>query len=109
MITTSLRFITEVQDLNGLIKVFDSLKPQAFTLRENNEQWYGFIAEEVEKIAPSLIIKDKEGKPYSIKYEAIIALLVKEIQTSRDSVKKLEHRIEDLEYIMNMKERAYGT
>jgi len=44
---------------------------------------YGFVAEEVEQVAPELVAPDLEGKPYSVKYHELPALLVNELQKER--------------------------
>ena len=36
------------------------------------------MAEDVEKVNPDLIVQDKEGKPYSVRYEAVNAMLLNE-------------------------------
>jgi hypothetical protein len=39
---------------------------------------FGLVAEDVEKVNPALIVRDKEGKPYSVRYEAVNAMLLNE-------------------------------
>jgi septal ring factor EnvC (AmiA/AmiB activator) len=36
------------------------------------------VAEEVEKVNPELVVRDKEGKPYSVRYEQVNAMLLNE-------------------------------
>ena len=36
------------------------------------------MAEEVEKVNPDLVIRDKDGKPYTVRYEAVNAMLLNE-------------------------------
>jgi hypothetical protein len=38
----------------------------------------GLVAEDVEKINPDLIVRDKEGKPYSVRYDQVNAMLLNE-------------------------------
>jgi trimeric autotransporter adhesin len=38
----------------------------------------GLVAEDVEKINPDLVIRDKEGKPYSVRYDQVNAMLLNE-------------------------------
>jgi len=42
---------------------------------------FGFLAEEVEKVDPELVIHDAQGKPYSVRYEQINAI---GLDTGRD-------------------------
>ena len=36
------------------------------------------MAEEVEKVNPDLVARDKEGKPHTVRYEAVNAMLLNE-------------------------------
>jgi hypothetical protein len=36
------------------------------------------VAEEVEKVNPDLVARDDQGKPYSVRYEAVNAMLLNE-------------------------------
>jgi hypothetical protein len=62
---------------------------------------YGFIAEDFAKIYPSLVLKDKDGRPESIAYEGYVAVLneaLKELKKEKDSeITELKKRIEVLE------------
>ena len=39
---------------------------------------FKLVAEEVEKANPDLIIRDSDGKPYAVRYEAVNAILLNE-------------------------------
>jgi trimeric autotransporter adhesin len=61
------------------------------------------VAEDVEKINPDLVARDKEGKPYSVRYDQVNAMLLNEfirehqafVQEQR-KVRELEKRVERL-------------
>jgi hypothetical protein len=38
---------------------------------------FGLIAEEVEKVNPDLVVRDKEGTPYSVRYDAVNATITR--------------------------------
>ena len=59
-----------------------SLKPVTFHYKNDktNIPQFGLIAEEVAKVNPALIAVDKEGKPYSVRYQQINAMLLNEFQ-----------------------------
>jgi len=38
---------------------------------------FGLIAEEVAKVNPALVLYDKEGKPFTVRYDAVNAMLLK--------------------------------
>jgi precorrin-4 methylase len=39
---------------------------------------FGLVAEDVEKVNPDLVARDDQGKPYSVRYEAVNAMLLNE-------------------------------
>jgi len=72
-----------------------SLKPVRFHYKgdETNMPQFGLIAEEVAKVNPALILVDKEGKPYTVRYEQINAMLLNEhkrVQEEQTTIGQLE-------------------
>jgi trimeric autotransporter adhesin len=57
---------------------------------------FGLVAEEVEKINPALVARDDEGKPYSVRYEAVNAMLLNEFLKEHRTVQELKKEIEAL-------------
>src|SRR5437879_13905655 len=51
---------------------------------------FGLVAEQVEKIDPELVARDSDGKPYSVRYEAVNAMLLNEFLKEHRRVEKLE-------------------
>ena len=51
---------------------------------------FGLIAEEVAKVNPALVLPDKEGKPYTVRYDAVNAMLLNEFLKEHRKVEKLE-------------------
>jgi hypothetical protein len=39
---------------------------------------FGLVAEQVAKVDPDLVARDEEGKPYTVRYEAVNAMLLNE-------------------------------
>jgi septal ring factor EnvC (AmiA/AmiB activator) len=39
---------------------------------------FGLVAEKVARVDPNLVVRDEEGKPYSVRYEAVNAMLLNE-------------------------------
>ena len=52
----------------------------------------GLIAEEVNEIYPELVNYDKEGKPYSVKYNGLSVVLLDEVKKLRKEVKELKEK-----------------
>ena len=52
------------------------------------------MAEQVEKVNPDLVARDAEGKPYTVRYEAVNAMLLNEFLKEH---RKLEQKIKEYE------------
>jgi uncharacterized protein YgiM (DUF1202 family) len=48
------------------------------------------VAEEVAKVNPALVLPDKDGKPYTVRYDAVNAMLLNEFLKEHRKVEKLE-------------------
>jgi Skp family chaperone for outer membrane proteins len=57
---------------------------------------FGLIAEEVAEVNPDLVVRDKEGKPYSVRYEAVNAMLVNEFLKEHRTVQEQQKEIDAL-------------
>ena len=68
-----------------------ALKPVTFHYKKDPtcRPQFGLVAEEVEKVNPALVVRDKEGKPYSVRYEAVNAMLLNELLKEHRKVKQL--------------------
>ena len=49
---------------------------------------FGLVAEQVEKVNPDLVAYDDEGKPYSVRYEAVNAMLLNEFLKEHSKVEE---------------------
>jgi hypothetical protein len=50
----------------------------------------------VEKVNPDLVIRDREGKPYTVRYEAVNAMLLNEFLKEHQRVEQMQKQIEAL-------------
>jgi len=50
----------------------------------------GLVAEDVEKVNRDLIVRDKDGKPYSVRYDQVNAMLLNEFLKEHRKVQQLE-------------------
>jgi hypothetical protein len=57
-----------------------SLKPVTFHYSSDPKSTpcYGLIAEEVAEVTPDLVVRDKEGRPYTVRYDQVNAMLLNE-------------------------------
>jgi hypothetical protein len=70
-----------------------ALKPVMFhykkELSTDGIPQFGLVAKEVEKVNPDLVVRDKEGKPYSVRYDAVNAMLLNEFLKAHRKVEQL--------------------
>jgi uncharacterized coiled-coil protein SlyX len=80
--TSSKRFKEDIKPMGKTSEALFSLEPVAFRYKKeidpNGVSQFGLVAEEVEKVNPDLIVRDKEGKPYSVRYDQVNAMLLNE-------------------------------
>jgi uncharacterized coiled-coil protein SlyX len=71
-----------------------ALNPVAFRYKKEVDATatpqLGLVAEDVEKVNPDLVVRDQEGKPYSVRYDQVNAMLLNEFLKEHRKVQKLE-------------------
>ena len=77
-------------------KLKDRINTQGEKLQVNKRVMYGFIAQEVKKIFPEIVVEDKDGK-IGIYYTELIPVLVKALQEQQTEIDELKSRIKKLE------------
>ncbi len=79
---SSQRFKEVIKPMGHASEVLLALRPVTFRYKPDVEpestQQFGLIAEEVQKVNPDLVVHDKEGKPYSVRYDQVNAMLLNE-------------------------------
>jgi hypothetical protein len=91
---SSVRFKQNVKSIDDASDALFALRPVTFRYKQEIDpegiQQFGLVAEEVEKIDPNLVIRDADGKPYTVRYEAVNAMLLNEFLEEHRKVEKLE-------------------
>ena len=59
--------------------------------------WYGYIADEVAKVEPRLVVFNKEGEPEGVAYDHVVPLLHVVIKNNRKMIEVMQKRLEALE------------
>ena len=81
-LTSSARFKDEIKPMDEASAAILALKPVTFRYKKEVDPksvpQFGLVAEDVEKVNPDLVVRDEKGKPYSVRYEAINAMLLNE-------------------------------
>jgi hypothetical protein len=92
--TSSKRFKEEIKAMDKASEALLALKPVTFRYKKNIDpagtSQFGLAAEDVEKVNPDLVVRDQEGKPYSVRYDQVNAMLLNEFLKEHRKVEKLE-------------------
>ena len=80
--TSSQRFKQEIKPMGNASESLLALKPVSFRYKKEidpeGKPQFGLVAEDVEKVNPDLVVRDKEGKLYSVRYDQVNAMLLNE-------------------------------
>ena len=79
---SSARFKYEIKPMDKASEALLALKPVTFRYKKELDSegvpQFGLVAEEVAKTNPDLVVRDKERKPYTVRYDAVNAMLLNE-------------------------------
>jgi Chaperone of endosialidase len=88
------RFKEQIKPMDKASEALFALKPVTFRYKKEVDEagtsQLGLVAEEVEKVNPDLVVRDKEGKPYSVRYDQVNAMLLNEFLKEHRKVENLE-------------------
>jgi septal ring factor EnvC (AmiA/AmiB activator) len=97
-VTSSARFKQEIQAMGKSSEVLLSLRPVTFRykpeLDPNGLAQFGLVAEEVANVDADLVVRDKEGKPYSVRYDQVNAMLLNEFLKEHQAFLKEQRKVE---------------
>jgi hypothetical protein len=92
--TSSARFKDEIKPMEQASEALFALKPVTFRYKKDIDPagtpQLRLVAEDVEKVNPDLVVRDKEGKPYTVRYEAVNAMLLNEFLKEHREVAELK-------------------
>jgi hypothetical protein len=114
-ILSSERFKENIRPMDKASEAILALKPVTFRYKRELDRdgipQFGLVAEEVEKVSPDLVARDAEGKVYTVRYEAVNAMLLNEFLKEHRKNEEQEKTIAELKSGMTalaatMKEQA---
>ena len=78
-----------------------ALKPVTFRYKKEVDAertpQFGLVAEQVENVNPALVARDEQGKPYTVRYEAVNAMLLNEFLKEHKKVEEQQATIVELQ------------
>ena len=91
---SSARFKEQIKPMDRTSEAILGLKPVTFRYKEEVDPdatpQFGLVAEEVEKVMPDLVVHDEEGKPFTVRYDAVNAMLLNEFLKEHHTVAELK-------------------
>jgi hypothetical protein len=106
--TSSARFKEEIKPMDEASEAILALKPVTFRYKKELDPeaipQFGLVAEQVEKVDPDLIVRDENGKVFTVRYEAVNAMLLNEFLKEHQRVQELQRRVDQM--AAQMKEQA---
>jgi hypothetical protein len=97
---SSQRFKTKIKPMDKASEAILALKPVTFRYKQEIDPegipQFGLVAEQVEKVNPDLVGRDADGKVYTVRYDAVNAMLLNEFLKEHRKVEKLEATVASL-------------
>ena len=105
-IVSSARFKDEIKPMDKASEAILALKPVTFCYKQELDPeripQFGLVAEEVEKVNPNLVARDAKGEVYTVRYEAVNAMLLNEFLKER-------RKVEELEAIVDRQQKSFQS
>src|SRR5260370_37541678 len=94
---SSRQFKDDIKPMETASEAILALKPVTFRYKKNIDPdrtaQFGLVAEDVEKINADLVVHDQAGKPYSVRYDQVKAMLLNEFLKSHRRIEEQEAKI----------------
>jgi trimeric autotransporter adhesin len=96
-LVSSARFKDAIKPMDKASEAVLALKPVTFRYKHDLDPagipQFGLVAEDVEKVNPDLVIRDEKGTPYTVRYEAVNAMLLNEFLKEHRTVQELKSTV----------------
>lgn len=107
---SSARFKTDIEPIGKASEAILALQPVAFRYKQEIDPkkapQFGFVAEDVEKVNPDLVARDKHGKPYTVRYDAVNAMLLNEFIKGHRRLEEQEVGVTELKAMLQKQQAA---
>ena len=126
--TSSLRFKEQIADMGDSTGALMKLRPVTFLYKPEYSKGdrtlqYGLIAEEVAQVYPELVAYDKDGQPYTVRYQYLTPMLLNEaqkqyrraeaqaevIKTQEQKIDSQQRQIEEMQQRLSRLESLIGA
>jgi DNA-directed RNA polymerase specialized sigma54-like protein len=94
---SSERFKEEIKPMDNASEAILALNPVSFRYKSDIDPkgipQFGLVAEDVDNVNPDLVVRDKEGKPYLVRYDQINAMLLNEFLKEHRAFTEEQHKV----------------
>jgi len=101
---SSARFKEAIKPMEKASEAIFSLKPVVFRYKKELDPkalpQFGLVAEQVAKVDPDLVACDTEGKPFTVRYDEVNAMLLNEFLKEHRKVEEQSSQIANQDYKM---------
>jgi hypothetical protein len=106
---SSARFKKDIKPMDKTSETVLALKPVTFHYKSDTKgtPQFGLIAEEVAKVNPDLVVRDETGEIYTVRYDAVNAMLLNEFLKEHQTVKALKSTVEKQEAIIAQQQQDF--
>src|SRR5438552_5164601 len=107
--SSSHRFKKEIQPMNSASEAILALKPVTFHYKtdKTNTPQFGLIAEEVAEVSPDLVVRDEKGDIYTVRYDAVNAMLLNEFLKEHRKNEEQEATIAELKSTVAQQQKSF--
>jgi Chaperone of endosialidase len=93
-LTSSARFKEDIKPMDKVSESLFAFKPVTFRYKKEIDAkripQFGLVAEEVAKVNPDLVVTGRDGTPYTVRYDAVNAMLLNEFLKEHGTVQELK-------------------
>jgi len=108
--TSSARFKEAIKPMEDASEAILALKPVTFRYKKDLDPQgipqFGLVAEQVEKVDPDLVVHDDKGQIFTVRYEAVNAMLLNEFLKEHQRVQELQERVDEMASQMKVQGRV---
>jgi len=97
--SSSRRFKKDIRPMDKSREAILALQPVRFEYKSDHSETpqFGLIAEDVAKVDPNLVVRDEQGEIYTVRYDAVNAMLLNEFLKEHQKVEQQERRLQQQE------------
>jgi len=110
-VVSSERFKDEIKPMDKASEAILALKPVTFRYKHDLDPegipQFGLVAEQVEKVNPALVARDAQGKVYTVRYEAVNAMLLNEFLKEHGKVEEQGRKLPEQEVTIAEQRKSF--